>query len=413
MGFNYKKNKLYCDGVLAGSIAKKFGTPLYVYSYDEIKNNFQAYEKAFKGVPHLVCYALKTNSNIGVAHELAKLGAGIDIVSGGELFRAKKAGFSNNKIVYAGVGKTEDEIAYALKSNILMFNVESMAELEAINKIAGKMKMTARISLRVNPDVDPKTHPYIATGLAESKFGIEIKDARKYYKRANSLKNINTVGVHMHIGSQLMSIEPYVEAVRKILKLVHDLKKDGIVLQYIDCGGGLGISYKGEKAPTPLHLFKKIGTILKKEKLTILLEPGRSIVGNAGILITKVLYNKKSSKKNFIIIDAGMNDLMRPSLYDAYHEIIPLNNTNSKIVKADVVGPICESGDYLAKNRSIRTVNEGDYLAVKSSGAYGFSMSSNYNSRKRAAEVIVKGKKARLVRKRETNNDLIKGENTI
>ncbi|MFC1566876.1 diaminopimelate decarboxylase, partial [bacterium] len=384
MAFNYKNNKLYCENAAVEKLAKKYGTPLYIYSYAELKKNFEAYKKALKGLNSLVCYALKTNSNIAFAAELAKLGAGVDIVSQGELFRSLKAGFDSSKIVYAGVGKTDVEIEYALRKNILMFNVESVSELERINKIAKKLKKKARICFRVNPDVDPKTHPYVATGLAESKFGIDIKHAKKTYVMTKKMSNIEPVGVHMHIGSQLLLVSPFEQAVKKLVALIRDLRTEDINLKYLDIGGGLGISYKNEKVPTPSQLISRIKKYIKGEDITLVLEPGRSISGTAGILVAKVIYNKQSSKKEFVIVDAAMNDLARPALYNAYHEIVPVQKVRRNIKVSDVVGPVCESGDFLAKNRKIPHIEEGEYLALKNAGAYAFSMSSNYNSRTRA-----------------------------
>jgi diaminopimelate decarboxylase len=412
MSLNYKNNKLYYDNVLLENIVKKYKTPLYVYSYNSIKENFLSYDLAFGKIPHLICFAMKTNSNMGVLNSLAKLGSGIDAVSGGEIFRAIKAGVNSKKIVYAGVGKTEEEIDYALKNSILMFNVESISELNHIQERAKKLNKIANISLRVNPDVNPKTHPYISTGLIENKFGIGINRAIEVYLYAKKLSNINVKGIHMHIGSQIVNVSPYSEAIKKVLNVVNELKKIGINLDYFNIGGGLGIQYKSENTSKPNEFIKKLLPYFKNTNLTILVEPGRSIIGNAGIFITKVLYNKNRSKKNFVIVDAGMNDLIRPAFYDAYHDIIPMNKI-SKTKIADVVGPICESSDFLAKNRKVADVNEGECLVLKSAGAYCFSMSSNYNSRLRLAEVMIKNKKVYLIREREKLEDLIKNENML
>jgi len=372
--------------------------------------HIRAYEEAFCEVPHIICYAVKANSNLAILSLCAELGIGADIVSGGELFRALKAGIKPFRIVFAGVGKTEQEIEYALKNNILMFNVESEAELYKINEVAKKLKKHACVALRVNPDIDPKTHKYIATGLRTSKFGIPIEKAVEYYKLAKSLKNIKIIGIHKHIGSQITETSAYVEALSKILSLYDKLAKYDVDIEYIDIGGGLGITYKDEEPPLPKDLANALIPLIKSKKGKIIVEPGRSIVGNAGILVTKVLYTKETGPKNFIIVDAGMNDLIRPSLYGSYHEILPVTPDKRQKIVADIVGPICESGDFLAKDREIEKITPGEYLAVMSAGAYGFSMSSNYNSRPRAAEVLVKGENYGLIRKRETFKDLIKNE---
>jgi diaminopimelate decarboxylase len=408
--FKYRKNELYAEDVPLKLLAEKYGTPLYVYSYNTLVRHIEAYKKAFRTFPHIICFALKANSNLAILRVLAEHGAGADIVSGGELYRALTAGIPPSKIVYAGVGKTENEIRYALKSKILMFNVESENELMEINRVAGKMKTKAPIALRVNPDIDPQTHSYIATGLKKHKFGIPIENALEFYKLANSLKNIKVIGIHKHIGSQITKVAPFVDALKRILMLVDEVNKQGVDIRYLDIGGGLGIPYRDEATPYPKELAKNLIPLVKGRELTLILEPGRSIAGNAGILLTKTLYLKKGPEKEFVIVDAGMNDLMRPSLYNAYHEILPVVKRRKKKVVSDVVGPICESGDFLAKDRLLQQVSPGDYLAVMSAGAYGFSMSSNYNSRPKAAEVMVKGKRHFLIRKRETYEDLIRGE---
>lgn len=408
--FSYKNNKLYAEDVPVTELVAAFGTPLYIYSYNTILRHFKAYDDAFDGVPHIICFALKANTNSAILRLLAKNGGGADIVSGGELFRALKAGISPKKIVYAGVGKTEEEIRYALKSGILMFNVESEDELKEINRIAADMGVKAPIALRVNPDIDPETHPYIATGLKKHKFGIPIEDALEYYRSIKRLRNLEIVGIHKHIGSQITKVSPFVEALKKILLLINELEKSGIDIKYLDIGGGLGITYKDEVPPLPKDLACHLLPLLKGRKLTLIVEPGRSIVGNAGMLVTKVLYLKKGEEKEFVIVDAGMNDLVRPSFYGSYHHIQPIEKKKRKSIVADIVGPICESSDFLARDREIPMVRQGEYLAVMSAGAYGFSMSSNYNSRPRPAEVIVKGKEYALIRKRETYKDLISGE---
>jgi diaminopimelate decarboxylase len=408
--FQYKKGELYAEDVPVREIAEKYGTPVYIYSYNTLLNHFSAYEQAFNGFSHITCFAVKANSTAAILNLFAKKGGGADVVSGGELFRALKAGIPAEKVVYAGVGKTEEEIRFALKSGILMFNVESGDELREIDRIAGRMKVKAPVALRINPDVNAQTHRYIATGLKKYKFGIPIEEAVEHYRLADRLKNITIMGIHKHIGSQLTKMSPFVDALKKLLLLVDELEGCGIAVRYLDLGGGLGITYKNEVPPNPLEFAQKILPLLKGRALTIVLEPGRYIVGNAGILVTKTLYLKRGPKKEFVIVDAGMNDLMRPTLYDAYHHIQPVLKNRRKEITADVVGPICESGDFLALGRKIPKVLRGEYLAVMSAGAYGFSMSSTYNSRPRLAEVMVKGGQHALIHKRETYKDLIKGE---
>lgn len=408
--FQYKNSELYAENVALKNIAETYGTPVYVYSHETLLRHFMAYENAFKGFPHITCFAVKANSNLAILNLFAKHGGGADVVSGGELYRALKAGIPANKIVYAGVGKTGEEIRYALKSKILMFNVESGDELNEIDRIAGSMKVKAPIALRINPDIDAETHPYISTGLKKHKFGIPIENALVHYRLAHKLRNIETVGIHKHIGSQLTKISPFVDALKRILLLVDELQKNGIRIRNLDIGGGLGITYRDEAPPHPSQLAKSLLPLLKGRDLTVILEPGRSIVGNAGILLAKALYLKKGQDKEFVIVDAGMNDLMRPSLYDAYHHIQPVVKNKRGVIAADIVGPICESGDFLAKGREITAIKKGELLAVMSAGAYGFSMSSNYNSRPRVAEVMVKGRKHALIRSRETMKDLLRGE---
>ncbi|HMK61859.1 MAG TPA: diaminopimelate decarboxylase [Dissulfurispiraceae bacterium] len=408
--FEYKKGELYAEDVPVREIAAKYGTPVYIYSSKTLLRHFNAYDNAFDGKSHIICFALKANSNAAIIRLFAKHGCGADVVSGGELYRALKAGIPARKIVYAGVGKTEDEIRYALKNKILMFNVESENELRELNRIAGVMGVKANIALRINPDIDPQTHPYISTGLKKHKFGIPIELALEHYKIAVSLKNISVVGIHKHIGSQLTKLSPFVDALRRILLLINELAKDCIRIDYLDIGGGLGITYLDEEPPEPNDLAKHILPLIKDRDLTLVMEPGRSLVGNAGILVTKTLYLKEGEEKSFVIVDAGMNDLMRPSLYNAYHHIQPVVKTRRHVIIADIVGPICESGDFLAKDREIRKVKQGELLAVMSAGAYGFSMSSTYNSRPKVAEVMVSGKEFALVRKRESYADLLRGE---
>ena len=408
--FKYRAGELYAEEVSVKKLAIKYGTPLYIYSYNTLLRHFRAYADAFKDYPHIICFAIKSNSNTAILRLFAKNGGGADIVSGGELYVALKAGITPKKIVYAGVGKTEDEIKFALRSKILMFNVESGDELIEIDRVAGKIKTKAPVALRINPDIDPETHPYIATGLRKHKFGISIEEALEYYKLASRLKNIKVIGVHKHIGSQITKVSPFVDALKKVLLLIDELNIQGVEIKYLDIGGGLGISYRDEEPPVPEDLARNLIPLLEGRKFTLIMEPGRSIVGNAGILVTKTLYLKKTGEKEFIIVDAGMNDLMRPSFYGAYHHLLPVVRKKRSTVLGDVVGPICESGDFLAKGRELKRTKQGEYLAVMSAGAYGFSMSSNYNSRPRAAEVMVKGREHFLIRERETYDDLIKNE---
>jgi diaminopimelate decarboxylase len=408
--FRYRSGELHAEDVPVKKLAEKYGTPLYIYSYNTLLRHFKAYDEAFDNFPHIICFAVKANPNTAVLRLFAKHGGGADIVSGGELYVALKAGMPSHKIVYAGVGKTDEEIRFALRSKILMFNVESEDELREIDRVSGKMRAKAPVALRINPDIDPETHPYIATGLKKHKFGIPIDDALEYYKFASRLKNINVIGVHKHIGSQITKVSPFVDALKRILLLIDELSMQGVGIQFLDIGGGLGISYRDEEPPVPKDLAKHLIPLLEGRKLTLIMEPGRSIVGNAGILVTKTLYLKEGADKEFVIVDAGMNDLIRPSLYNAYHHLVPVIRTKREKILCDVVGPICESGDFLAKERELNRVKQGEFLAVMSAGAYGFSMSSNYNSRTRAAEVMVKGKEHVLIRKRETYDDLVRNE---
>ena len=409
--FQYHGQELFSEKIPVQKVAEKIGTPFYLYSYNTILNHLRVFKDAFKKVPHLICFAEKANSNIAILRIFIKEGGGFDIISGGELYRALQANADPQKIVFAGVGKTRDEIRYALKSNILMFNVESTDELFVIDEVAEELQTKARVALRVNPDVDPKTHKYIATGLKESKFGISISNAVQEYKLAESLENIEVVGIHKHIGSQITQTGPFVEAVEKIISLADILKKEGIQIKYLNIGGGLGITYSDESPPHPKELAAELVPILSKTNYTIIFEPGRVIVGNAGILVTRVLYTKMNEGKNFIIVDAGMNDFLRPSLYDSYQRILPVIKSSAyKNISADVVGPICESGDFFAKDRILPDLKKGSLLAVMSAGAYGFTMSSNYNSRRRIPEVLVKDEQHYVIRERENYTDLIKGE---
>jgi len=396
------------DADLAG-IARQYGTPAYVYSRTAIEQNWDAFDRAFGDQPHLICYAVKANSNISLLKLLAAKGSGFDIVSAGEFERVLRAGGKAENTVFSGVGKTADEIRFALDKGIGCLNVESESELEHINTIATAMNKKAPVSLRINPDVDAKTHPYIATGLKDNKFGIEFGRAEAVYKRAASMQGIRIEGIDCHIGSQLTSTQPFVDAVDRVLDLVTRLEKTGIAIHHIDMGGGLGICYDKETPPAPQEYIGALLKRLGKQNRRIMIEPGRSIVGNAGILLTKVEYLKHSDHKNFAIVDAAMNDLMRPTLYNAWHGIRPVTKRNGQPKIYDVVGPICETGDWLGKNREL-DIQEGDILAIENVGAYGFTMSSNYNTRPRAVEVLVDGGKTQIIRKRETLDDLLKQE---
>ncbi|PIQ88661.1 MAG: diaminopimelate decarboxylase [Candidatus Omnitrophica bacterium CG11_big_fil_rev_8_21_14_0_20_42_13] len=411
--FKYKNNHLYCENIKIEDLAKKFGTPLYVYSYHTLIDHFFKLKNAFKPVDPLICYSVKANSNLAILKALVDKGAGLDIVSGGELYRAKASGVDAKKIVYASVGKTEEEIEKAIRHGILFFNVESIPELELINKVACRLGAKTNVAIRINPDVEPKTHKYITTGKLTNKFGIDFETARIIFLSNNELPHLDICGIHMHIGSQITDSAPYIAALKKIVKFIGELKKRGINLKYLNIGGGLGIIYNKETPQTAKEFSRKIIPVLKSTGLKIIMEPGRFIAGNSGVLITKVLYMKKTPLKNFIIVDGAMNDLVRPSLYGAYHEILPLYNpAGSKRIniKYDVVGPICESGDFLAKDRAVSKISAGEYLAVMSCGAYGFTMSSNYNSRPRACEALVIKNKAFMIRKRESDKDLIRNE---
>jgi diaminopimelate decarboxylase len=407
--FRYVEGQLCCEGVRLSAVAREVGTPFYCYSHATLTHHLAAFQKAFAGADHLVCYSVKVNSNIALLSALFKRGAGADIVSGGELYRALAAGADPKKIVYSGVGKREDEIRYALESGILMFNVESPLELLTLDRLAGEMGVTAPVAIRVNPDVDPRTHPYISTGLKKNKFGIAIERALVEYRAAAKLPNVRIVGVDCHIGSQITQLSPFVDAVRRVRELVLALREEGIGVRYIDIGGGLGIPYNDETPPHPDEYGAAIIDILGSLGATLLLEPGRAIAGNAGVLVGRVLYTKEGEEKTFLIGDTAMNDLIRPSLYGSFHGILPLTGSPA-VRRADLVGPICESGDFLAKDRDLPALEPGDLFAVMSAGGYGFSMSSNYNSRPRAAEVLVMGDKWWVVRKRETYEDLVKGE---
>lgn len=408
--FKYKGNQLFCEDIPVKDIAFEYGTPVYIYSKKAIEDKINQYKEAFAGYPTQICYAAKANSNLSILKIFNKHGLGLDIVSGGELYRGLKSGFSPDKIVYAGVGKTDNELIQAIEAGILSFNVESLMELDVLNELAGKLGKKANVSIRINPDVDPKTHPYISTGMKKSKFGIDMEDAEEAFLKADKLPNLNLVGIHCHIGSQIMDVSPYKEAVEKTVELVLKLQKKGINLKHIDIGGGLGIKYKPEdNPPHPKQLADIVIPVVKKTGLKLLIEPGRSLIGEAGILVAQVLFLKDKGNKHFIIINAGMNDLLRPAMYNAYHHIVSVEKKKEKVI-ADIVGPICETGDFFALDREIDNVQRGDFLAVMSAGAYGFSMASNYNTRPRATEVLVDGNKAYLIRERETYDYIIQPE---
>ena len=416
--FAMKRGEMVCEEVPLGRIADAVGTPVYVYSHATLSHHYGVFDRVFSGIPHLICYSMKANPNGSVIRTFTNLGSGVDIVSGGELSRALAAGTPPSKIVYSGVGKMEWEIEEALRRGILMFNVESRQELETIDAIARKMRRRAPIALRVNPDVDPKTHPYISTGLKKNKFGIHIDQAIRDYEWAARRRHIEVVGVDCHIGSQLTEISPFVDAAGRVRALVDRLIRKGLDIRFVDIGGGLGITYEDEIPPDPRQYADAIAGAFRGLPVTIILEPGRVLVGNAGVLLTRMLYTKPSQegagkgKKQFFIVDAAMNDLARPSLYGSYHAIVPVTKRTRRKVVADVVGPICESGDFLARDRELPAFAAGDLVAVMSAGAYGFSMSSTYNSRPRAAEVMVSGSRFEVVREREPLRDLTRGERT-
>lgn len=408
--FQFQDDELWCEEVPVRKIAEDVGTPFYLYSHRTLQRHYQVFDEAFRDVPHIICFSAKANSNMAILRTLSGQGSGVDIVSGGELFRALKAGADPRKIVYSGVGKREDEIIFALESGILLFNIESFQELETIDGIAGRLGKKAPIAIRVNPDVDPMTHPHISTGLRENKFGIQIEKSLETYRKAVKLRNVEPIGVDCHIGSQITDMAPFLDALERLKKLIGLLRKERIDIQYLDLGGGLGITYNLE---TPPHPSDYAGAIIERAGdlgVTFILEPGRVIVGNAGILVTRVLFTKSNEDKNFVIVDAGMNDLIRPSLYGSYHFIQPISRKADGKILADIVGPICESGDFLAKKRVLQAAGRGDLLAVMSAGAYGFTMASNYNSRPRAAEVLVRDNEYFVIREREAYDDLVRGE---
>ncbi|WP_394173806.1 diaminopimelate decarboxylase [Thalassotalea litorea] len=413
--FQRQQQHLYAEQCPVADLAKQYGTPLYVYSKATIERHYRAFADANKsaGLDHLICYAVKASSNIGILNLLARMGSGFDIVSGGELARVLKAGGDASKVVFSGVGKTSDEIRYALQAGIHCFNVESEAEIARIHAVAESMQTKAPISLRVNPDVDAGTHPYISTGLKDNKFGVPVKEALRIYQLAAQLPYLDIQGVDCHIGSQLTEIKPFLDALDRVLLLVDNLAEHGIKLSHIDVGGGLGVDYQGEHPPSPSEYVAALATKLKDRDIKVVYEPGRAIMANAGILVTEVEFLKTNEDKHFAIVDAAMNDLIRPALYQAWQEIVEVEqNPNTPTQTYDVVGPVCETGDFIGKDRAL-AIMAGDLLAVRSAGAYGFTMSSNYNSRPRAAEVMVDGEHSFVIRERESFNDLIKGEHCL
>jgi diaminopimelate decarboxylase len=407
--FEYQAGELHCEQVSLRQIAADVGTPAYIYSEATLSRHVRVFDEAFQEVPHLICYAVKANSNINILRRFSEWGIGFDIVSGGELFRVLHAGGRAEKVIFAGVGKTPEEIRYALDAGILFFNVESSAELELIHRIAREAGKRAPISIRANPDVDPRTHPYISTGMQKHKFGISLPQARELYRSTRGLSHVEVVGVQCHLGSQITEMGPFEEALSSLRQFILELKSDGVSLKYLDFGGGLGISYINEEPPSPETYGTAVAKATKDLGLTIVLEPGRVIVGNAGILLTRVLLKKTQGQKKFLVVDAGMNDLIRPALYGSQHQIWPVRQLAGKET-VDVVGPVCESADFLAKDREMAILEPGELLAVMTAGAYGFTLSSNYNSRPRVPEVLVTGKSYQLIRRRETYHDLVRLE---
>lgn len=409
--FKYKGRALYCENVNVSDVAKKVGTPVYIYSRNTLLDHYEKIKNALKSLSPLICFSVKSNSNLSVLKTLVGSGAGLDIVSGGELYRAKLVKADPKKIVYAGVGKKKDEIRDAMQYGIFFFNIESQEELELINRCAGELNKKVNVAIRINPDVDASTHAYITTGKVQTKFGVDFGTVKSILRSAWRYRNASINGIHMHIGSQILSVKPFQEAIRKVLEF---LDKNRIAVEYLNIGGGLGIVYSMEKAQTAARFAEKVMPLIKKSRLKLIVEPGRFISGNSGIMVTQVLFRKRTGKKNFVIVDSGMNDLIRPSLYKAYHKIAPVVKRKKGLKKGkfDIVGPICESGDFLARDRILTSVKRGDFLAVFGAGAYGYTMSSNYNSRPRAAEVMVDGARFFLAKKRETYKDLVKGEVT-
>jgi diaminopimelate decarboxylase len=408
--FQYQNKELYCEEVPIKKVAEEVGTPVYIYSRRTLELHANVYEEAFKEMNHLSCFAVKANSNLEVIRIFVRKGMGVDVVSGGEIFRALKAGVPADRIVFAGVGKTHAEMAYALREGILMFNCESSAELNDLDQVAQGMGTRAPIALRVNPDIDAATHPYISTGLEKNKFGLSMDMAFHEYLKARAMKGLEVVGMHTHIGSQITEISPFKEALERISGLVKRLAQEGILIRNMDIGGGLGIRYREEVPPSPSEWAQALYPYAKELGCRIISEPGRVLVGNAGVMVTRILYFKSGAVKRFAIVDAGMNDLIRPSLYQSYHDILPVLKREGEMDTIDVVGPICESGDFLAKDRAMLVPKPGELLAVMSAGAYGFTMSSNYNSRPRVAEVLVDGSAFKVIRQRESYDDLVRGE---
>ena len=411
--FQYKKGELFCEDASISQIADEIGTPLYLYSNRALVSNYERLRGAFRRVSPLICYSLKANANLTLCRILARLGAGADILSGGELYKALLAGFSPKRIVFAGVGKTREEMEFALRENIFMFNVESQGELELLEELSTGLDQKIKVSLRINPDIDPKTHPYITTGLRENKFGLEMDEAERLYLKLKNSKNIAPIGVHFHLGSQITGTQPYLRCVEKMGEFISHLREEGVDLEYMDMGGGFGIAYRRKEFPLDIEeLASQIAPLIQEQKLKLIMEPGRYLVGNAGVMVTQVLYRKKRKEREFLIVDAGMNDLIRPALYGAYHEIKKIQEPQKMppMEVVDVAGPVCESTDFLAKDRRLPRSQEGEYLAIMDAGAYGFSMASSYNARLLPPEVLVKGEKWTLIRRREAYPDLAKTE---
>ena len=408
--FAYRDGRLFAEEIPLEKLALEVGTPFYCYSSATLERHFRAFDGSLGSVPHLVCFSVKSNSNLAVLRVFLNQGSGLDVVSGGELYRALKAGADPRRIVFAGVGKTARELEDALRAGILLFNVESEQELVALDRVAGRVGVRAPVALRVNPDIDPRTHPYISTGLKKNKFGIQIEHSVEVYRQAKALEHLDPIGVHCHIGSQILEVRPFVDTLDRVKNLVKRLRDESISIEYIDLGGGLGITYDDEVPPQPSEYAEALIDALGGLDCTLVFEPGRVLVGNAGILVARVLYIKRGPGKTFVVVDAGMNDCIRPSLYGAYQAMWPVVQREGEKISGDVVGPICESGDFLARDRVLPPLEPGDLVAVMSAGAYGFSMASNYNSRPRPAEVLVKGDEHWVVRERETYEDLIQGE---
>lgn len=415
--FHYRQRNLQAEDVPIPRIVTKVGTPVYIYSYQTLKRHFEIFDRSFADIPHLVCFSVKANSSLSILRLFSSLGSGFDIVSGGELYRALKAGADPRRVVFSGVGKTEKEIEAALKAGILLLNIESIPELDLVNRVAKRMRRTARVALRLNPGVDSESHPYITTAKKIHKFGIDLDQAVSIYRRAARLAHVEPVGVDFHLGSQITSLRPFLAALKKIDTLIRQLARIGIAISYLDLGGGLGITYRDETPPHPgeyaraiTQEVRSLQAVVPRSHLSLILEPGRVIVGNAGILVARVLYTKKVGRKEFYITDAGMNDLIRPALYNSFHEILPVRQRGGRRKRVDVVGPICESGDFLSRDCLLPPLAAGDLIAIMGAGAYGFSMASNYNSRLRSAEVLVRGRGFSVIRRRETLSDLTRGE---